>query len=303
MIRRALVIGASGQVGRCAASALRERGWEVVGTSASRPATGLEPLDLRNDGDVRSLVARVRPGVCVLSSALTNVDRREVEPDVARRLNAMAPAIVAEAVRESGGKTFFLLPEYVFDGVSGPYSEDSPTGPTSVYGATKLDGERAILAADPANLAIRTTVVFSYHPGDKNFVMQLLATLGAGRRMRVPSDQVSSPTYAPDLGVAIADLAERPGVTGILHVAGPDIVDRYALALAATRALELPPDLLDPVETASLGQKACRPLRAGLLTTRLRTMGNRMRGVEEALTDLRARSRLGPGTSPRVSRS
>jgi dTDP-4-dehydrorhamnose reductase len=130
--------------------------------------------------------------------------------------------------------------------------------------------------------------------------MQLLARLGAGERMRVPADQVSSPTYAPDLGGAIADLAGRPDVTGVLHVAGPDVLDRHTFAVSAARALGLDAGLLDPIETASLGQRAMRPLRAGLLVGRLQTLGIRMRGVADALADLKTLSRLAPRESTRV---
>ena len=289
--RAALVIGASGQVGRTAAGALRDAGFRVTGTYASAPRPGLVPLDLLDDGAVRALVREVRPDVCVLSSALTHVDRCEDEPGLAEALNARAPAVVAAACREVGGRVVHLSTEYVFDGTAGPYGEDDPPSPPCVYGATKLAGERAVLAASPANLAVRTTVVFSHDPAGKNFVMQLLARLGAGERMRVPADQLSSPTYAPDLGAALAALAVRPEIAGVLNVVGPDVLDRVAFAIAAARALGLDERLVEPVTTASLGQRARRPLRAGLRTDRLHALGISLRGVDAALADFAWRLR------------
>jgi dTDP-4-dehydrorhamnose reductase len=288
--RCALVIGASGQVGRAAALALTAAGFEVTGTFASHPEPGLVPLDLLADGAIRSLVREVRPAVCVVSSALTQVDRCEDEPALAEALNARAPGIVAEACREVGARVFHLSTEYVFDGTAGPYGEDDPVSPPCVYGATKLGGERNVLRVSAANLVLRTTVVFSHDPAGKNFVMQLLARLGAGERMRVPVDQVSSPTYAPDLGAAIAALASRREVTGVLNVVGPDVLDRVAFAERAARALGLDQRLIDPVTTPSLGQRARRPLRAGLRVDRLASLGIEMRGVDTALADVARRA-------------
>jgi dTDP-4-dehydrorhamnose reductase len=281
MARRALVIGASGQVGFQASTALRAGGWQVVGTYASHPAPGLVPLDLRSAEEVRARVKDVAADLVVLASALTNVERCEEEPALAAAMNAEAPAAVAEAARASGGRTLFLSTEYLFDGKAGPYGEDAPASPVSVYGRTKLEGERAVLRADPANLSIRTTVVYSWRPGDRNFLMQLVEQLGSGRRMRVPEDQVSSPTYAPDLGWAIAALAGA--AAGILNVAGPDVLGRYDFAARAARILGLDASLLDAVPTAGLGQKAARPLAAGLRTERLRAMGIAMKGVDEGV--------------------
>jgi dTDP-4-dehydrorhamnose reductase len=296
---RALVIGAAGQVGRHAVAALRARGADVVGADLARAAEGLRPLELRDDAAVAACLREVRPAVCVLSAALTNVERCEEEPALAEATNARAPGVVAAACREVGARVLFLSSEYVFDGAAGPYGEGDATNPLSVYGRTKLEGERRVLAADPRNVVIRTTVVFSHDPGGSNFVMQLLARLSASQRMRVPADQLSSPTYAPDLAEAIArlcdaDLAPRLATLApapqILNVVGPEVLDRHAFAVRAARILGLPEELLDPVATAALGQKAARPLRAGLRIDRLRALGLSMRGVDEALRDLARRA-------------
>jgi dTDP-4-dehydrorhamnose reductase len=296
-MRRALVIGASGQVGRHVAGELRARGWEVAGTYASHAAPGLRKLDVLDAAAVQACVREVAPAACVLSSAMTNVERCETEPAEAEAANARAPGVVAAACKRAGARLLYLSTEYVFDGTSGPYREEDPPCPVSAYGRTKLEGERRVLAADPGNLAVRTTVVFSHDPGGTNFVMQLLARLGKGERMRVPADQISSPTYAPDLAAAIAELCEpdvpvrlsRFPAPQVLNVVGPEVVDRHAFAVRAARALGLDPGLLDAVDTAALGQKARRPLRAGLRIDRLRVLGLRMRSLDDALADVRAR--------------
>ncbi|HYQ81192.1 MAG TPA: SDR family oxidoreductase [Anaeromyxobacteraceae bacterium] len=282
--RTALVIGASGQVGRHASQALRERGWRVVGTGKTRAGPGLLALDLGDEAAIRRTVGEVGPALCVLAAALTNVERCEGEPELAQALNARAPAVAAAACRAAGGRTVYLSTEYVFDGSAGPYREDDPVCPISVYGRTKLEGERAVLAADPDALSVRTTVVFSFCPGDRNFLMQLLDRLGAGQPMRVPEDQVSSPTYAPFLGSAIAELGPR--VSGVLNVAGAEVMARVAFAARAAEALGLDPRLVVPVRTSELGQRARRPLRAGLRVDRLESLGVAPPSLDAALADV-----------------
>jgi len=279
--RRALVIGASGQVGRSVAASFAARGWEVVGTGNSRAGGGLRALDLLDRKALRPLVEEIRPQVCVLSAAMTNVDGCEAAPEKAHGANVVAPTLLAEACRDVGAQVIFLSTEYVFDGLAGPYGEGDRPRPISVYGATKLEGEQRVLSIHPDNLSVRTTVVYGWHPADKNFVMQLIGRLEAGERMRVPADQYSSPTYAPDLAEAIASLAGR--TSGILNVVGPETVGRYELARQAARVLGLDDRLLDPVTTAELKQAAPRPLRAGLTIGRLRSLGIEMHGVGAGL--------------------
>ncbi len=284
--RIALVVGATGQVGHHAAAALAAAGWEVIGTGCSRSGEGLIQLDLRDEAALARVVEETRPRLCVLSAAMTDVEGCEADPARARALNARAPEVVARACAGVGGRTLLLSTEYVFDGAAGPYSEADPVGPLSVYGRTKLDGEAAVLATDPGNLVVRTTVVYSFRPGDRNFLMQVLERLGRGERMRVPVDQRSSPTHAPALGEALAALALGPA--GVLHVAGPEVLGRYEFARAIAQAFDLDAGLLIPVPTDQLGQRAARPLVAGLKVDRLRGLGWTLPGPVEGIASARA---------------
>ena len=308
--RRALVLGASGQVGRHAVAALAARGLEVTGTFAAHPAPGLRRLDVLDDAAVAACVREVRPDVCLLASAFTHVDGCEQDPARAEAANARAPGVVAAACRGVGARVIFLSTEYVFDGTAGPYGEADPTSPVSAYGRTKLEGEARVLAADPRNVAVRTTVVFSHDPAGLNFVMQLLARLGAGERFRVPADQRSSPTYGPDLAAVLAALCEEElparlaacsPAPQLLNVAGDEVLDRHAFAVRVARALGLDAGLLDPIATSALGQKAARPLQAGLRVDRLRALGHGLRPLDEALADVarRAGRRVPPALAPK----
>ena len=284
---RALIIGASGQVGAALGQRLTARGHEWVGTYAHVPRAGLLPLDIADADATRSVIDKAAPDWVFCAGALTHVDYCEEHPDEAMRLNRAAPALVARTAAERGAGIVFYSTEYVFDGERGPYAEDDPVRPLSVYGRSKLEGERAVGEANPRAVIVRTTVVYGPEPQGKNFVYQLLRRGRAGERMRVPDDQVSSPTCNVDLAAASVELTERE-IRGVYHVAGPEVLDRHAFARLVCRVFGLEAALLDPVATSTLGQRARRPLRAGLRIDRARAvLASPLRGPEEGLRAMR----------------
>ena len=277
---KALIIGASGQVGGTLASLCVRRKIEVYGTS--RVGQGFLYLDLADPASITAAFEKSRPDLVLLCSAMTHVDGCERDPGLARKVNAAGPALVAEECRRAGARLVYFSTEYVFDGKAGPYGEEDPVNPVSVYGLTKLEGERAALALE-GSLAVRTTVVYSHNPASKNFIMQLINNHRSGAKMRVPSDQVSNPTYAPDLAAAVLDLAGK-GASGIYNVVGPDWLNRYEFALKACSAFGFDPAFLEPKLTSELGQAAARPLIAGLKTEKLaRELGRALPPAEESL--------------------
>jgi dTDP-4-dehydrorhamnose reductase len=282
---KVLIIGASGQVGGALASLCVRRRLDVYGTS--RRGQGFLYLDLTDPASVAGAFRTAAPGLVFLCSAMTNVDGCEREPELARRVNAEGPALVAEECRKAGARLVYFSTECVFDGAAGPYGEDEPPCPVSVYGRTKLEGERAALAL-PGALALRTTVVYSHNPASRNFIMQLASNSRSGAKMRVPSDQFSTPTYAPELAAASLDLAGTDA-SGIYNVVGPDWMNRYDFALKACAAFGFDPAFLEPKLTSELGQLAARPLKAGLKTEKFEArLGRRLAGVEESLKKIAA---------------
>lgn len=284
---RALVIGASGQVGAALAARLRERGHDVVGTHARIATPSTVALDLTDTAAAARLIDDTRPDWIFCPAGLTHVDHCEDHRDEAFRVNCDAPAAAAAAGARRGAGFVYFSSEYVFDGVAGPYHEDDAVHPVSVYGESKLAGERAARDANPRTVVVRTTVVYGPEPQGKNYVYQLVRRLRAGERFRVPVDQISSPTYNPDLAAASVELAERD-LAGVYHVVGADVVDRHAFARAVCDVFALDASLLDPVTTAQLEQRARRPLRAGLVIERARkTLATPLRGAQEGLRAMR----------------
>ncbi|MCX5786804.1 MAG: NAD(P)-dependent oxidoreductase [Elusimicrobia bacterium] len=263
---RNLVIGSSGQVGSNLERACAVNG-EVRGADI-KPSSGRLFIDITEPASVRAAFETVRPEVVYLCAAMTYVDGCEKDPSLAEKINVRGTEITAACCREAGSKLVYLSTEYVFDGKNGPYSETDATNPISVYGKTKLRGERAALALENA-LSIRTTVVYSYAPGEKNFLMQLIGAAKSGVKMRVPKDQYSNPTYAPELAEFILELVLK-SKSGIYNVVGAERLDRCSFALKACEILGLKPSLIEPALTAELGQTAARPLCAGLKTEKLK---------------------------------
>jgi dTDP-4-dehydrorhamnose reductase len=215
-------------------------------------------------------VADTRPEWVFCPAGLTFVDYCEDHPDEAARVNSDAPAALARAAAGIGAGFVFYSSDYVFDGSAGPYSEDDAPNPLSVYGRSKLQGERAVLRASPRSLVVRTTGVYGPELQEKNFVYQLLRRLGASEPIRVPSDQVSTPTYNRDLAAASVALAEGEA-RGVYHVAGPQALDRHAFAVLAAGVFGLDAALVMAARTADLGQRARRPLQGGLRVDRVMT--------------------------------
>lgn len=229
----------------------------------------------------------LRAVFCV--AGMTDVEGCEDKPELAERTNARGPAVLAGYARRRDLPFVYYSTEYVFDGDPrrpGPYGEGDATHALSVYGRSKLEGEVAVLRAHPGALVLRTTVVYGPDVRGKNYVYSLMRNLGAGRRMRVPADQISTPTYNRDLVRTTLGLVDA-GAKGIWHLCGPELLSRMEFAEQVAEFLGLDAGLLEPVPTAELGQRAPRPLSAGLATDKLRAgfPEPRMRTVAESLAD------------------
>lgn len=278
---KVLVIGASGQVGR-ALLRLAPKDWAVTGTYSGKPKPGLIHLDVTDRNEVFKVFDAVRPDVAVLASAFTNVDQCEVDREKAEAVNVKGPLNVCDACARHSSKMVYISTDYVFNGEKGPYREMDSTDPLGYYAWTKLEGER-ITAFMPEHLIIRTTGVYSADPESMNFVMQVIKRLRAEETMRVPDDQLGSPTLADNLAEGIIALIMQ-GKSGIYNVAGSDVMDRYSFALLIADVFGFDRKLIQPIDTASLGQKAKRPLKAGLVVEKVeKDTGIRMLGAREGL--------------------
>lgn len=192
-----LVVGARGQVGYELVRELAPLGTVVAFTRAE--------CDLGDPAVAAAAVRAARPSVVVNAAAYTAVDRAEQEPDAARLANAEAPGAMAAAAAECGAPFVHYSTDYVFDGAKdGPYAEADATNPLGVYGRTKLDGERAVAAVNPAHLVFRTSWV--YGARGQNFARTMLRLAREREELRVVADQVGAPTWARAIAAGTAQI-------------------------------------------------------------------------------------------------
>jgi CDP-4-dehydro-6-deoxyglucose reductase, E1 len=300
----ALVVGASGLVGSNLMRVLGEQGAEAVGTYHSRDAKTLRRLDLADAASVASVVDELQPSVIFLAGGFASVDRAEEDPVAAHAVNEVGTRNVAEAADRVGARLVFYSTDYVFDGANGPYSEDQPTSPISVYGQTKVGAERAISETLDDHLIIRTTAVFGWSPTSPNFAMHIWTRLSQGEKLRVSSDQITTPTLSDYLAAVSLQLVEGD-VQGIVNVVGADRLSRADFARVLARTFALDPELVAPVTSSELAQPAARPLSGGLSTDRLRqVLDTEPMALDESLKRLRRQWRAatyvaaGPSEAP-----
>jgi dTDP-4-dehydrorhamnose reductase len=279
---KSLVIGASGCVGGILYQDFRKLG-ETQGTYCEHPAEELVQLDITNGASVGRTLDQFEPDLILQPAAQPNVDWCEDHPVESYRINVEGTSNVVTAARVSGAKYVFFSSDYVFDGKAGPYREDDIPHPIQVYGQHKLDAERVIQEQLTNYLILRVHGVFGWERQGKNFVARLVQLLSQGKTMTVPSDQIGSPTYAPNLSEALRELVQKD-CRGIYHLVGSTVIDRYSFARLAADAFGLDAKLLIPKTTEELNQKAPRPLRGGLRIDKAQcALSSRLWSAEESL--------------------
>lgn len=268
MSDRVLVTGAAGMLGRDLVEHLGSRpGLEVV-------ALGRRELDVSAPELVLEAVTSLAPRWIFNAAAWTAVDECEADPRRAFAVNAFGVRNLAEAARRTGAHLAYVSTDYVFEGtLERPYTEWDAVGPVSVYGLSKLAGEREM---DPGSTIVRTSWLFGRH--GPSMVRTVLRLARAARReggvLRFVDDQWGCPTSTADLAPALADLA-LSGVGGVFHVTNQGATTWFDLARSVVEAAGMDPSLVEPISTAELDppRAARRPANSVLDNLALRLSG------------------------------
>ncbi len=276
------VAGANGGLGRAFVDALTAR---CVSHCASDHA-----VDIADAAQVDAFLANERPSHLVNCAAYTAVDQAEREQAAAHRANTEGPAVLAQACAARGLYAVQLSTDYVFAGDKGaPYLEDDSPAPRSVYGTSKLDGERAFLAAIGARgCVVRTSWLFSAN--GKSFPRTMLRLLAEKDELSVVNDQHGRPTWAPDLAAALLDVLARE-LAGTFHWANAGVTTWHALANAVrdhalARGLPVMAKAIHPIPTSAYPTPATRPRWSVLHTGKLeQALGYAPRPWQETLPD------------------
>ena len=272
-----LLLGKNGQVGWELQRSLAPLG-ELIALDFDSP--GPLTADFSSPESLAATVRAVSPQIIVNAAAHTAVDKAESEPDFARALNAASPAVLAREAKALGAWLMHYSTDYVFDGSgSAPWVEDSPTGPLSVYGQTKLEGEQAIRASGCRHLIFRTSWVYAARGG--NFAKTMLKLAQERERLTVIDDQIGSPTGAEllaDLTAhALRHALRQPEVAGTYHAVaqGETSWHGYAshvieFARAKGLPIKVPSSAIAAVPTSTFPTPAKRPHNSRLNTSKLR---------------------------------
>lgn len=256
-----LVTGAKGQLGSDLAPRLKAAGF------VDALCLGSAELNVADPSAVASFVKRERPEIIINSAAYTKVDLAEKEAEQAFAVNEKGAVNLAEAAKETGAKLVHVSTDFVFDGASSaPYKEDAAINPLSVYGSSKLAGERGISSVIDEHVIVRTS--WLYGTTGNNFVKTILRLASERDTLRIVCDQVGTPTWSADLADALTGISKalsngaRPW--GIYHYANEGVASWYDFALAVceeARALgmALKCSSIEPILTAEYPTPAKRP--------------------------------------------
>lgn len=271
-----LLFGRNGQVGWELQRSLAPLGKVVaLGHGSESGLCG----DFTNLAGLANTVRSVAPDVIVNAAAYTAVDKAESEPELARLINARAPGVLADEAEKVGAWLVHYSTDYVFDGSGDhPRNEDDPTGPLSVYGQTKLEGESAV-ARCAKHLTFRTSWVYAARGA--NFAKTMLRLAAERDHLRVIDDQIGAPTGAELIADVTAhtirSVQARPDLAGIYHLTASGETNWHAYARfvieharEAGHSLRALPEHIEPIPTTAYQTAARRPLNSRLSTDRLR---------------------------------
>ena len=287
---RILVAGANGLVGSSLVRHCELTGDQVLAHSR-------QSLDITDQDLVLKTIGEQKPDVVINCAAWTDVDGCESDLERAFLVNAEGPENLARACREVDAAFVTISTDYVFDGrKQGFYTQLDQTNPISVYGLSKLEGERRAQAANPSTIVARTGFVFG--EGGRNFLSRVVALARQGEKLRAISDARGTPTFAVDLAARLRELAML-GVADIFHVVNSGTGASYEeFARLAVKMAQLDKVSIEPVSDASLNRPAPRPANSCLRCLTSESLGLApMRDWQDALRSFV----IGEGSTTRPS--
>lgn len=246
-------------------------------------------LDITDPKAVLAYCIEIQPAFILNAAAFTNVDAAEEQQDLCWQVNVVGMQNLIAAASETNAHLVHISTDYVFDGDSGPYRETDPVCPAGYYARTKLEGEKALLDSDISWTILRTMVVYGLGENLRpNFVTWLIDMLRAGKSVKIVTDQIGNVTLADDLARAVL-LSVRKKAKGIFHVAGAGILSRFEFTRLVAEIFELNAELITPILTSDLRQKAPRPLNSGLIMDKaIAELGFVPRSARESLLEFKS---------------
>jgi dTDP-4-dehydrorhamnose reductase len=287
---RLLISGISGLLGLNAAFQWRER-FDVAGCYLSHPVVvpGVETihLDLEDKVSFQKLVSRLRPSIILHTAGLTNVDRCELEPAFAQRLNVEVTRNVAEAAQKAETRLVHISTDHLFSGAEQFCSETSEPEPINAYARTKLEAEHVVARLCPDALIARTNFLGWGTSIRSSLTDWILASLAAGKPFNMFTDVFTTPLLVNDLLDSILELVDR-NVRGVVNVAGSQRVSKYDIGTRVANRFGYSTETIRPISVENFPFAAPRPRDMSLATERVSALlGRPMPGVDAALSRLK----------------
>ncbi len=304
---RVLVTGALGLLGlKISQLFAKDPAHQVLATFSNSKENWIfnipaEAASVADFGGVTALLLAFKPDVVINCAAYSKVDQAEFERGRAYQVNAEAVGYLAQEVKRIGSFLVHFSTDYIFDGKSGPYSEEARPNPLGYYAKTKYWGEEKVLRVGCRHLVVRTNVLFGVHElaSKPNFFMWLVGELAAGRPVKIVSDQYNNPTLADNLALLVKEAVEKKQ-EGILNLAGKTYLSRYDFAMRIARYFGYDHELITPIDTASLKQPAPRAVWGGVRTDKAQAvLKSPFFTVEESLSFLKKNSEFFFAAHPR----
>jgi dTDP-4-dehydrorhamnose reductase len=283
-MRRILVIGAKGMLGRDLVEILRSSSRVDQHLDCEILGWDIEEIDIQEEKNTVTKIESLRPNIVINIAAYTNVDGCESHDEKAFVINAEGMRHVALGALRCRAKVVYLSTDYIFDGKKRePYLEDDPPHPLSVYGRSKLRGEQYVQEMVEDALIVRTQWLYGKY--GNNFVASVLRQAREKKVLSIINDQVGSPTYTIDLSRAISVLIQCDA-RGVFHVANSDLCTWFAFGQEILKLSGMEGVRIVPISSEELGRPATRPLYSVLNTEKLkRETGMTLRPWSEALKE------------------
>ncbi|MEM0999204.1 MAG: SDR family oxidoreductase [Bacteroidota bacterium] len=258
-----------------------------LGVNLNPNATGYvyENLDVLDPVAIQAVFEQYQPTEVIHTAAMTHVDRCEQERDQCRQLNVDSVRYLVDACRRYGAKIIHVSTDFVFDGESGPYREKDTPNPLSLYGETKLEGERIVIESGIPFAIARTMLVYGVvaDMSRSNIVLWARKALANEEHINVVNDQFRSPTLAEDLAEGIILIAMKEK-TGLYHISGPRTMSILEMVEEIADFWGYPPEFIHAIDSQTLNQAAKRPPKTGFIILKAQTeLGYRPHTFREGL--------------------
>ena len=278
-----LITGAYGQLGDACVKFLKNN--YNITLSGVSPSDGGVHLDIRSKSSIKKVLSDIDPDVILNLAALTDVDGCELDPQQAKDINFSG---VKNLCRDFSGHFIHISTDYVFDGKSGPYSEEDEPNPKSVYGKTKLFADNWLLDNYSKSTIIRTNILYSYTKRTKaSFLKWVVDSLNDNQNIKVVNDQWNNPTWTESLSSVISKIIDNQAFD-LYHYGDRDILNRFDFSILISKVFNLDSSLIMPISSDELNQIAPRPRKSGLITKKIESeLGIIPKSVETCLNEIR----------------